>query len=365
MGNVSAVSGDLQDSVDHNVGTATYAVYSTYGETISSTLPAGVIHGYRGYSSDDASGLLVAGARMYDKSVGSFTTEDPARMDGNYYSYCGGNPVSRWDPSGLCSITYTAMRDGYYNTGKVGNYYLTAGQSWTADDVGCAWAVSNYANWPKTQYGCKESIELCPTGKKLMSSYYNETIQIKLNDNIFYSDQFLMSFFKYFGVTWKYKDSITISETNWFQQNILGYHFKSKVSFEIMDGTGPFEITNKSIGAKFMNLSAKLESDWGAKLDYKQGITDEWAIYIGEKFDFLALTIWNYAALCYSPKGTNFAFKLECYIGQSYNNPMVKLFALSTQLAYVMVPGAILGQNFAALWEELQRAPKLIPGFNG
>ena len=35
-------------------------------------------------------------------------TEDPIRDGLNWYSYCGGNPVNAWDPSGLEYEGYTA-----------------------------------------------------------------------------------------------------------------------------------------------------------------------------------------------------------------------------------------------------------------
>ncbi len=39
-------------------------------------------------------------ARNYDPVIGRFTQQDPA-MDGlNWYTYCGGNPVMYWDPTG-------------------------------------------------------------------------------------------------------------------------------------------------------------------------------------------------------------------------------------------------------------------------
>ena len=39
--------------------------------------------------------------RYYDAGVGRFTQEDPAKDGGNWYSYCGGNPVNFIDPLGL------------------------------------------------------------------------------------------------------------------------------------------------------------------------------------------------------------------------------------------------------------------------
>ena len=52
--------------------------------------------------------------RYYDAGVGRFTQEDPAKDGGNWYSYCGGNPVNFWDPTGN-------IREGYYD--EKGNYH--------------------------------------------------------------------------------------------------------------------------------------------------------------------------------------------------------------------------------------------------
>ena len=39
-------------------------------------------------------------ARYYDSTTGRFISEDPAFDGFNWYAYCGGNPLNRWDPSG-------------------------------------------------------------------------------------------------------------------------------------------------------------------------------------------------------------------------------------------------------------------------
>jgi RHS repeat-associated protein len=39
--------------------------------------------------------------RRYDPGTGRFTSEDPISSDSSLYTYCGNNPVTRTDPSGL------------------------------------------------------------------------------------------------------------------------------------------------------------------------------------------------------------------------------------------------------------------------
>ena len=59
---------------------------------------------YCGEYHDIETGYIYLRARYYNPVVGRFTTEDPIRADqkgGNYYVYCGNDPINRVDPSGL------------------------------------------------------------------------------------------------------------------------------------------------------------------------------------------------------------------------------------------------------------------------
>ena len=53
---------------------------------------------------DNETDSIYLRARYYNPSLGRFTTEDPAKDGNNWYSYCAGNPVNSWDPSGLAII---------------------------------------------------------------------------------------------------------------------------------------------------------------------------------------------------------------------------------------------------------------------
>ena len=53
---------------------------------------------------DNETDSIYLRARYYSPSLGRFTTEDPAKDGNNWYSYCAGNPVNSWDPSGLALI---------------------------------------------------------------------------------------------------------------------------------------------------------------------------------------------------------------------------------------------------------------------
>ena len=53
---------------------------------------------------DNETDSIYLRARYYSPSLGRFTTEDPAKDGDNWYSYCAGNPVNSWNPSGLALI---------------------------------------------------------------------------------------------------------------------------------------------------------------------------------------------------------------------------------------------------------------------
>ena len=52
----------------------------------------------------DATGLYYFNARYYDCVAGRFYSEDPVRDGGNWFVYCGNNPLSATDPSGLAGM---------------------------------------------------------------------------------------------------------------------------------------------------------------------------------------------------------------------------------------------------------------------
>jgi len=60
--------------------------------------------GFTGYQLDDISGLYYAQARFYNPTIGRFGAEDPIKNKINWYGYCGGNPITFIDPSGLAEI---------------------------------------------------------------------------------------------------------------------------------------------------------------------------------------------------------------------------------------------------------------------
>ena len=98
----------ITDPLGSNVGTGKR--YYPYGaEKPSAT--TNNIEKFTGYYRDTETGLDYADQRYHQPGMGRFTSPDPsatsARLSDpgswNRYSYVGGDPMSRMDPSGLCS----------------------------------------------------------------------------------------------------------------------------------------------------------------------------------------------------------------------------------------------------------------------
>jgi RHS repeat-associated protein len=79
---------------------------------------------YTGKEWDREAGLYYFNARWYEPETGRFTTEDPIRDQDNWYVYCGNNPLSRIDPTGLDSYDfYDSLYHGTYNANDRENNY--------------------------------------------------------------------------------------------------------------------------------------------------------------------------------------------------------------------------------------------------
>jgi len=76
--------------------------YEGYGnQTAGASLTAtSNPYGYDGYYTDAESGLCYLNNRYYDPTTQRFTQQDPALDGGNWYGYCGGDPVNRLDDTG-------------------------------------------------------------------------------------------------------------------------------------------------------------------------------------------------------------------------------------------------------------------------
>ena len=78
--------------------------YDAFGVELNKDVNDTNLFRYCGEQYDNETDSIYLRARYYSPSLGRFTTEDPAKDGDNWYSYCAGNPVNSWDPSGLALI---------------------------------------------------------------------------------------------------------------------------------------------------------------------------------------------------------------------------------------------------------------------
>ena len=81
------------------VGRREYADFGSAG--MDGAGEDGSLEWYTDKEWDEEAGLYYFNARWYDPELGRFLTEDPIRDQDNWYVYCGNNPLSRIDQTGL------------------------------------------------------------------------------------------------------------------------------------------------------------------------------------------------------------------------------------------------------------------------
>jgi RHS repeat-associated protein len=97
--------GSVRGVVDNSVGVLESRNYDPYGELFDATGSSQTSYGFTGEPTDD-NNLVHLRARPYNPALGLFPTLDPFEgfeddpMSINGYSYVGGDPINRIDPSG-------------------------------------------------------------------------------------------------------------------------------------------------------------------------------------------------------------------------------------------------------------------------
>ncbi|MEX2245050.1 MAG: RHS repeat-associated core domain-containing protein, partial [Fimbriimonadaceae bacterium] len=86
-----------------NETVAASRVYDAFGNVVSSSGSWSGPFGYAGEFGyqEDGNGLRLLGHRYYDSTTGRFLTSDPIQNGRNWYEYCGNNPITQIDPTGL------------------------------------------------------------------------------------------------------------------------------------------------------------------------------------------------------------------------------------------------------------------------
>jgi hypothetical protein len=95
-------------------------------------------------------------SRWYDPNLGRFITEDPARDGGNWFAYCGNNPLNFTDPTGLdASDFYASLQSGQYNSTPLDphSYGSLMGQSYPTPTSPTPSAPTPTAPKPSTPVG--------------------------------------------------------------------------------------------------------------------------------------------------------------------------------------------------------------------
>lgn len=140
-------------------GTDSYYQFDGHGDTVQLTSASGTVtrdyrydafgsqlqepttdanpFRYAGEYWDAETGNIYLRARYYDPGVGRFISEDPIRDGMNWYVYCGGNPVSRWDPTGHSYDEYGNWYNDMFYYMNDGSYYgyIVNGQILGSEDL--------------------------------------------------------------------------------------------------------------------------------------------------------------------------------------------------------------------------------------
>ncbi|MBI2417888.1 MAG: RHS repeat-associated core domain-containing protein [Ignavibacteriales bacterium] len=125
--------------------------YSPYGRTMWAQVSQNLKYRFTGQEFDEQTGLYNFRARMYDADLGIFYGADPAGQGYAAYAYCGNNPVSRTDPTGLwfgiddLIVSSVAFVTGYVQHGLSTNNWgkdalasggIAAGSAWLGYNTG-------------------------------------------------------------------------------------------------------------------------------------------------------------------------------------------------------------------------------------
>jgi len=92
--------------------------YDAFGAITEQTANVGNPFKYSGYEHDEEIELFYLKSRHYDPSTARFMQEDAYRgnmadpLSLNLYTYCSGNPIKYWDPSGHKQVFVATLANG-------------------------------------------------------------------------------------------------------------------------------------------------------------------------------------------------------------------------------------------------------------
>jgi len=97
------------------------AGYEAFGRKVRENGSIDGLGLYTGKEYDEITGLYYFNARWYEPELGRFINEDPIRDGGNWFAYCGNDPVGKLDPTGEIPITISTLRDIRLKAGPAQN----------------------------------------------------------------------------------------------------------------------------------------------------------------------------------------------------------------------------------------------------
>ena len=113
-------AGDRYYKYDSNGNIVWHADYEAFGNVMNERGEENFTPNYTGKFFDESSGLYYFNARWYDCELGRFTTQDPARDGVNWWAYCGGNPITFVDPTGMSIDDWQDNGDGTWTVKSEG-----------------------------------------------------------------------------------------------------------------------------------------------------------------------------------------------------------------------------------------------------
>ena len=117
-------------AVDENGKVISHTIYDPWGnpltETYTDTNFSGIdnSNNYTGYTWDEVLDLYFAQNRFYDPADHRFTQEDPIKDGENWYAYCGNEPTSTIDVTGLMPVKMLRMIKNAYLLGFIPDDYI-------------------------------------------------------------------------------------------------------------------------------------------------------------------------------------------------------------------------------------------------
>ena len=143
---------------------------------------------YTGHIFDTTLDIYFAEARFYDAQTRQWLAMDPIKDGGNWYQYCGSNPLTYWDPLGLAYFVLFGCDNGKGGiTADLDRYIINGGSEAELYrilmEITSAWQYSNeLVEFVKGQEGIR--LEMYNTGQTIGYGFDHENYpDVEINFN--------------------------------------------------------------------------------------------------------------------------------------------------------------------------------------